>query len=98
MEERRGPDMISQETLHYELSGRFAELLDDIGKNHISVRWEPGPRIVRVGACIEQYNWDNRMRVIETMLKFERDHADEFAVEFDVVPLAPVQDDDFAEV
>lgn len=90
--------MISQETLRFELQGRFSDLQDQLIKTHWSVRWEPGPRIVRVGACIEAYTWDNRMQVIERLLKFERDHADEFAVEFDVVPLAPVQDDEYAEV
>ena len=98
MQERQGPEMINRDSLHYELTGRFAGLLDDLGKTHLSVRWEPGPKIVRVGACIETYTWDNRMQVIETLLRFERDHADEFAVEFDVVPLAPVQDDDCVEI
>ena len=88
--------MISTDTLQYELSGR----VNDLGlesKHHISVRWEPGPAIVRVGLMINDYDWDTRMQVLEMLLAFERDHADEFAVEFDIVPLAPVQDDEFAE-
>ncbi len=90
--------MISQQTLHYELIGRFEKLLGDLGKTHLSVRWESGPRIVRVGACIDRYTWDTRMLAIKALLDFETAHADEFAVEFDVVPLAPVQDDEYVEV
>ena len=71
---------------------------DATGKVHLSVRWEPGPQIVRVGACIDNYTWETRMQVLERLLAFERDHADEFALEFDIVPLEPVQSDDFAEV
>lgn len=88
--------MITTESLTFELSGRFEGL--DLGKKHLSVRWEPAPRIVRVGAMIEPYDWDARMRVIEALLDFERVHADEFAVEFDVFPLHAAQSDDFAEV
>lgn len=36
------------------------------------------------------------MRALRLMLAFEKDHADEFAVEFDVVPLDAVKDDDVA--
>jgi hypothetical protein len=90
------PPMISVQTLRFELAGRVADLW--LGtKNHISVRWEPAPAIVRVGLMIDDYTWDNRMRVLQMLLAFERDHADEFALEFDIVPLAPVQSDDFAE-
>jgi hypothetical protein len=90
------PPMISVQTLRFELAGRVADL--GLGtKNHISVRWEPAPAIVRVGLMIDDYTWDNRMRVLQMLLAFERDHADEFALEFDIVPLAPVQSDDFAE-
>lgn len=88
--------MISPDTLQFELAGRVTDLGLD-SKHHISVRWEPGPAIVRVGLMINEYTWDNRMRVLEMLLAFERDHADEFAVEFDIVPLAPVQDEEFAE-
>lgn len=88
--------MISPSTLQFELAGRVAELGLDT-KNHISVRWEPGPAIVRVGLMIDDYTWDNRMRAIEMLLAFERDHADEFAIEFDILPLAPAQSDEFAE-
>jgi hypothetical protein len=37
------------------------------------------------------------MATIGRLLAFEADHADEFAVEFDVVPLAAVNDESFAE-
>lgn len=87
--------MITADSLKYELVGRFADL--SVGKTHLSVRYEPGPRIVRVGACIERYDWDNRMATIQSLLDFERDHRDEFALEFDVIPLESVQDDEFAE-
>lgn len=88
--------MISTQTLQFELAGRVADLGLE-GKHHISVRWEPSPAIVRVGLMIDDYTWETRMRALEMLLGFERDHADEFALEFDIVPLAPVQSDDFAE-
>ena len=96
-EERESNAMISTQTLQYELEGRFADLGLDT-KHHLSVRWEPGPSIVRVGAMLDDYTWERRMSVIAALLDFERDHADEFAVEFDIFPLAPAQDDEFAEV
>jgi hypothetical protein len=89
--------MISSETLRYELSGRLRELDADLGKTYLSVRWEPDPRIVRVGACIQSYTWDNRMAVIGKLLDFEQAHADELALEFDVIPLDAVNDEQFAE-
>ena len=79
----------------FELEGRFAKT--DIGKTHLSVRHEPGARIVRVGACLHDFNWENRMKAIETILAFEDDHRDDFAVDFDVVPLDSVNDEHFAE-
>lgn len=90
--------MITTETLRYELDGRLAALDADLGKRYISVRWEPGPKIVRVGACIGEFTWDNRMKTIRALLDFERAHADEFAVDFDVIPHSSVVDDAFAEV
>lgn len=84
----------TRENLLYELTARFADVA---GKTHLSLRWEPGPRIVRVGACLDAYTWDTRQAAIETLLKFETDHADEFALEFDVVPLDAVNDEQFAE-
>lgn len=87
--------MITVETLRYELEGRFASI--EFGKVHVSVRWEPAPKIVRVGAVISDYTWERRMRAIELLLAFEDDHKDEFSVDFDVVPLEAVQDEQFAE-
>lgn len=87
--------MISKETIRYELEGRFADL--GVGKTHMSVRYEPAPRIARVGACLANFTWENRMAALEALLQFESDHADEFAVEFDIVPLEAVVDEAFAE-
>lgn len=89
--------MISNETLRYEIAGRLDELEAELGKVHLSVRWEPGPRIARVGACIEAFDWENRMAVIATLLEFEQAHADELALEFDVIPLDAVNDERFVE-
>lgn len=89
--------MITADTLKFELDGRLQPLIEETGKTHLSVRWEPGARIVRVGACIDRYTWEARMSVIDALLKFEADHADEWALEFDVVPLEPVQNAEFAE-
>lgn len=87
--------MITRETILAELEDRFAEV--PVGKTHLSVRYESGPRIARVGACLARYEWDTRMEAIKTLLDFERAHTDEFAVEFDVVPLDAVVDENFAE-
>lgn len=89
--------MIDASSIQYELLGRFEGLNDRLGKKHLSVRWEPGPRIVRVGAMVENYDWDTRMEVLRTLRAFERQHADEFAVEYDIVPLEAVMDESFAE-
>ena len=89
--------MISNETLRYEIAGRLDELDADLGKLHLSVRWESSPRIARVGACIEAFTWENRMAVIGALLEFERAHADELALEFDVIPLEAVNDERFIE-
>ena len=82
------------ENARYELDGRFREA--DLGKTHISVRFEPDARILRVGAMLDEYTWDNRMATIRALLAFERDHADDFAVGFDIVPLDAVVDETFA--
>lgn len=80
--------------VRYELEGRFAEAA--VGKTHISVRFEPGARIARVGIMLDQYTWDNRMKAIETLMQFERDHCDELAIDFDILPLESVTDESFA--
>src|SRR4051794_13204229 len=95
----RGDDqMISVETLKFELHGRLDDLLPTVGKTHVSVRWEPLARIVRVGVSIDEYDWDHRMAVLERLLAFEDAHRDEFALEFDIIPLMAIEDDSFAEV
>lgn len=88
--------MISVQTLNDELTGLAARTLD-AGKRHISVRWESAPAIVRVGLMIEHYDWDNRMHAIRMLRDFEISHADEFALEYDIVPFEPVMDENFAE-
>ncbi|MDR6861993.1 hypothetical protein [Phycicoccus sp. 3266] len=82
--------------MKFELHGRLDDLLPQVGKTHISVRWEPNSRILRVGVCIDNYDWDNRMVVLERLLQFEGDHRDDFALEFDIVPLIAVEDPSFA--
>lgn len=89
--------MPSVETLRYELNGRFRDVEDEIGKTHLSIRWEPMSRIARVGACIENYNWEARMLLVDRLVRFQSDHIDDFALEFDVIPLASVRDEEFAE-
>ncbi len=91
-----GDDMTAVQSLQFELRGRF-DAISDVSKSHLSVRWESAARIVRVGACIFPYSWATRLVALESLLVFERDHADEFAVEFDIIPLASVNDPEFAE-
>ena len=78
------------ENVKFELEGRFEGL--DLGKRHISVRYEPGPRLVRVGACIANYTWETQESVMDALLDFEESHADDFAVEFDVIPIDGITD------
>lgn len=87
--------MVTSESITFELRGRLADL--EVGKTHLSVRYEPGPRIVRVGAAIDTYTWDTRAAVLDRLLEFEDAHADEFAVDFDIIPLGPVSDPTHAE-
>lgn len=89
--------MISSESLRYELSGRFLEAASELGKTHVSVRYEPAPRVARIGLMLDRYDWDNRMQAIRLLRKFEAEHADEFAIEYDVLPLEAVNDVEFAE-
>lgn len=91
-------DGMNVDTLKFELHGRLDELLPQVGKTHISVRWEPTSRIVRVGVCIDDYTWEHRMVVLERLLAFEADHRDDFALEFDIVPLAAVEEPNFSAV
>ncbi len=89
--------MITDASIKYELLGRFNELAEVTGKSHVSVRWESAPRIARIGAMVENYDWDTRMTVLRTLREFERMHADEFAIEYDIVPLEAVTDESYAE-
>lgn len=89
--------MISTETLRYELEGRFHDAEEAVGKFYISVRWEPTPRIARVGAMLDHYDWDSRMNAIKILRSFEREHSDDFALEYDIVPLEAVTDEGFSE-
>lgn len=96
--EPRGEEMISVETLQFELHGRLDELLPTTGKTNISVRWEPVARIARVGVSIDEYTWEHRMAVLERLLDFERAHKDDLAMEFDIIPLVAIEDESFTEV
>ena len=83
------------ENVKFELDGRLRPL--DLGKHHVSVRYEAGPRVVFIGACLDNYNWDNRAQVIDALLDFEESHSEEFAVQFDVIPLEGVIDQSYAD-
>lgn len=78
------------ENVKYELAGRFDVL--EVGKTHLSVRYEVEGNVVRVGACIERYDWTNRDAVLDALLEFEDSHRGEFSVEFDIVPLEAITD------
>lgn len=86
------------ETLKFELHSKLDDLLPSVGKTHVSVRWEPGARIVRVGVSIDEYDWGNRLTVLRRLLDFEESHKEEFALEFDILPLVAIEDDTFAQV
>lgn len=88
--------MAMRENVEFELAGRFRDL--GLGKTHISVRYEPEGRIVRVGACITNYNWDTRDKVLDALLEFEDSHAGEFSLEFDIVPLEAVTDPNYVAI
>lgn len=87
--------MATISALQNELKGRFSDV--PLNKSHISIRFEPGPGIVRLGACIDPYDWQTRRSILDRIIEFEDDHTDDFAVEFDIVPLAPVVDREYAE-
>lgn len=89
--------MVNVDTLRFEVDGRLRDIESHLGKTHLSIRWEPMARIARVGVCIQNYTWEIRMEVLERLVQFELDHADDFAVEFDIIPLDAVRDEEFAE-
>ena len=94
-----GDDLVTTCTsLQYELEGRLnGDVAEHVGKFHVSVRWEPLPAVARVGTMIENYDWDNRMRTLRVLRAFEADHAEDFALEYDIVPLEAVTDEAFAD-
>lgn len=89
--------MITAESISFELDGRFDHLNEEVGKTHVSVRWEPAPRIVRLGVMLDRYDWDTRMTAVKAVREFEAAHWDEYAVEYDILPLDSVTDESFAE-
>ena len=70
-----GETVLTVDNISFELKGRLGDL--DLGKQHLSVRYESGPKIVRVGACIERYDWDHRSAVIDALLAYEADDYDD---------------------
>ncbi|HQZ00845.1 MAG TPA: hypothetical protein PKV13_12085 [Propionicimonas sp.] len=85
-------------SLQYELESRLnGDAAEHVGKFHVSVRWEPLPAVARVGAMIENYDWDNRMRTLRVLRAFEADHAEDFALEYDIIPLEAVTDEAFVD-
>ncbi len=90
----RIPVVITVETL----KGELDEALQGVGKYHLSVRWEAGPRVARVGVCVADYSWDVRDDVLRRVLAVEAAHADDIAIEVDIVPLDAVNTTGFAEV
>ncbi|RIT70425.1 Uncharacterised protein [Mycobacteroides abscessus subsp. abscessus] len=96
MQEENSP-VTSIDSLRFELDGRMSEISAEVGKYDLSLRWEAGARIVRVGFLVQHYEWAARMRVIELATKFQQDHLDDFAVDFDVIPYDSVLDSEFAE-
>ena len=92
-----GDGVVEVDTLKFEVHRRIDDLLPTTGKNHVSVRWEPQARIVRLGVMIDNYTWDNRMVVLDRLLEFEAEHKNDFALEFDIVELQAVEDEAFAD-
>jgi hypothetical protein len=73
-------------------------LFPEEGKRHVSLRWEPGLGVALVVVMVAGYTWDTRMNVLRLLLDFERAHADELSVDFDILPLEAVNDAADAEV
>lgn len=90
--------MPSVEALKYEVMGRLRDLEPDLGKTHLSARWEPMTRIARLGVCVENYTWEIREEIVKRIVSLQLDHKDDFALEFDVIPVEGVRDDEYAEV
>ena len=92
----QGDEMAIIDNVRFELEGRLEPL--QLAKKHLSIRYEPETRLVRVGACISEYSWETRERVLDVLLDFEDSHVDDFALEFDIVPLEAVTDVTYAEI
>lgn len=87
--------MTTVSAIKHELASRLADV--DAGKVHLSVRYEPLPKIVRIGVCVTNYNWEIRDQILDRLIAFEGDHVDDYAVEFDIIPLEGVADPTYAE-
>ncbi len=87
---------ITLDSLRDDITARLADAIRT--KQHVSVRWEPGPGICRVGVCLHEYTWENRETAIATLLDFEDAYVGDIAVDFDVIPLEAVNTVGFAEV
>lgn len=71
-------------------------LLDIDMKKHVSVRWEPGSGICRVGVMLHEYSWETRDEVLRRVLEFEDAHGDDLAVEVDIFPLEAATSAEYA--
>lgn len=96
--EGEGTFVPSVESLKYEVMGRLRDLEPALGKTHLSARWEPTTRIARLGVCIENYTWELREDIVSRLVALQMDHQSDFALEFDVIPVEGVRDDEYAEV
>ncbi len=88
-----GDDMDQSDLYRFEIEDR---LLDVPVKKHVSVRWEPGSGICRVGVMLHEYTWERRDEVLARVLAFESAHADDVAVEVDIFPLEAATSVDYA--
>jgi hypothetical protein len=88
----------SVDTLKYEVLGRLRDLEPALGKTHLSARWEPATKIARLGVCVENYTWQVHEDIVKRLVQLQLDHQDDFALEFDVIPVEGVRDDEYAEV
>ena len=85
--------MDQAELYRFEIEDR---LLDMSVKKHVSVRWEPGSGICRVGVMLHEYTWETRDEVLRRLLAFEEAHGEELAVEVDIFPLEAATSAEYA--
>lgn len=90
--------MPSNEALKFEVLGRLRDIEPELGKMHLSTRWETMTKIARVGVCIENYTWEVREKIVERLVQLQLAHQSDFALEFDVIPVEGVRDDEYAAV